>query len=233
MRSSRSFSGPTKERPFYKLEEIEEICDAELIKLNLMPENPEPIRIDWFVEKRFKTTPQYERLPDGILGFTKFGANGVENIVVDSKLDEEGTVVSERRVRTTLAHEAGHGLLHAYLFVVGVKTKKLFDDSHDDTLRVLCRDIKGVESNTKYNGQWWEYQANRAMAALLLPRILVGKAIVPYLVSRGVFGIMALDQNKKDEAISALSDIFNVNPVVVKFRLEEMYPLTDSQQGCL
>src|SRR3989441_11554119 len=66
----------------------------------------------------FRSTPTYEDLDKGVLGFTQFGRTGVQAIVVARALDEDGTRPAERRIRTTLAHEAGHGLLHAHLFAL-------------------------------------------------------------------------------------------------------------------
>ena len=120
------------ERPHFQLREIEETCSSELRKVGLYPSAPEAIRVDRFIEKRFNVTPRYEDLPDGVLGFTRFGKGVVVEIVVSRALDEGGTKVAERRLRSTLAHEAGHGLLHAYLFALGEKPKSLFDD-HDHT----------------------------------------------------------------------------------------------------
>jgi hypothetical protein len=84
----------------------------ELIAAEILPNNPEPIRIDRFIEKKFGISAEYEDLGDGILGMTQFGSKGVARIIVARSLDEEGTEVAARQIRTTLAHEAGHGLLH-------------------------------------------------------------------------------------------------------------------------
>src|SRR5690242_15903667 len=105
MKTFRSRTGPFTEQPFYKQEEIENICSQELRKYNLYPSDPSPIRIDRFIEKRFGVQPAYEDLPTGLLGFTRFGRNGVEEIVVSKALDDEGTERAERRLRATLAHE--------------------------------------------------------------------------------------------------------------------------------
>src|SRR5260370_19088482 len=112
MKMIRTKSGPVSERPHFKPSEIDRICVDELRKAGLYPTSPEPIRIDRFVEKRFGVVPQYEELPEGILGFTQFGKNGVDAIVISAALDLQGGKVAERRIRTTMAHEAGHGLLH-------------------------------------------------------------------------------------------------------------------------
>ena len=116
MKTFRTNAGPFMEKPFFKPEDFERICQDELEQHGLFPSEPAPVRIDRFVEKRFNIRPSYEDLPMGLLGFTLFGPKGVEEIVVSKALDEESTQVAERRRRTTLAHESGHGLLHAHLF---------------------------------------------------------------------------------------------------------------------
>src|SRR5436190_1237474 len=103
-------------RPFFSASEIDNMCLRELQDMSLYPREPSPIRIDRFVEKRFGVVPEYDELAAGILGLTKFSARGVVEIVVARSLDDENTVVAERRIRATIAHEAGHGLLHAHLF---------------------------------------------------------------------------------------------------------------------
>jgi hypothetical protein len=75
-------AGRFREQPYYTLSEIEQICIDELRKYGLYPSEPAPIRIDRFVEKRFGIQPSYEDLPRGLLGFTRFSSNGVEEIVV-------------------------------------------------------------------------------------------------------------------------------------------------------
>ena len=106
-------SGPSSKQPYFTHSQIDQICCDELRNEGLLPNSPEPIRIDRFIEKRFKVSPTYEDLPDGVLGFTRFGKNRVKAVVISAALDAEGGKVAERRVRTTMAHEGGHGLLHA------------------------------------------------------------------------------------------------------------------------
>lgn len=230
MKTFRSKSGPFSERPHFEESEIDRICVDELRKQGLYPSSPEAIRIDRFVEKRFGIVPQYESLPDGVLGFTKFSGKGVEAIVISEALDAEGSRVAERRVRTTLAHEAGHGFLHAYLFALDEKPLHLFDaDSHADH-KILCRDVQGEErKNRNYDGRWWEFQANRAMGSLLCPRALVHEALKPFLVPSGSLGAVTLDEPRRELAARALADIFDVNPVVAKIRITEVYPVETGQ----
>jgi hypothetical protein len=152
MKTFRPKSGPFAEQPFYEPVEVERICTEALEKVNLYPADPSPIRIDRFIEKRFDVHPTYDDLPPGLLGFTKFGAKGVVEVVVAKALDTEGTLPAERRLRSTLAHEGGHGLLHAHLFAFEAPPRALFGDGlASDVPKILCRDggITGVEGVIK------------------------------------------------------------------------------------
>lgn len=229
MRTYRSQSGPFGERPYYSYEDIEKICVDELRKVGLYPTIPSPVRIDRFIEKRFKISPSYEDLGDQVLGYTKFGKNGVEAIAVSRSLEEENTKVAERRLRTTLAHEIGHGLLHAHLFVLGQQSKSLFGNALDETgLKILCRNegIEGLQGKKKasYDGQWWEHQANLVIGPLLLPRSLVLVALEPFLAETGMMKMKTLDEIRRDEVISFLSEKFDVNPIVARIRVEQIFP---------
>jgi hypothetical protein len=230
MKTFRSKSGPFSERPHFEPSEIDRICADELRKEGLYPNLPEAIRIDRFVEKRFGVVPLYEDLPDGVLGYTKFTKNGVEAIVISATLDAEKGKVAERRVRTTLAHEAGHGLLHAYLFALDERPGDLFDADSRSDRQILCRDVQGEERKSRtYDGRWWEFQANRAMGGLLCPRALVQEALKPYLVPSGSLGAVTLDEERREGAARTLSDIFDVNPIVAKIRITELYPVESGQ----
>ena len=222
-------AGPFMKKPFFTHEDLERICRDALEQHGLFPSEPTPVRIDRFVEKRFNILPSYEYLPMGLLGFTRFGPKGVEEIVVSKTLDEAGTQIAERRLRTTLAHESGHGLLHAHLFAFGTPPDSLFGDAlADRTPKLLCRSGGIPSSETsrtrKQSYRWWEYQANQAMAILLLPRSLVQAALASILTPRGVFATPTLPANRRDAAIRLLADAFDVNPVVAKLRLEVLFP---------
>jgi hypothetical protein len=235
MRTYRSKSGPFVEQPFYEPAEIESICLEELQKHNLYPASPSPIRIDRFIEKRFGIVPTYQDLPSGLLGFTRFGPKGVEEIVVAKALDDEGTQSAERRLRTTLAHEGGHGLLHAHLFVLGSRPDSLFGDAlGTDAPKILCREggVPGVERvpMKKPPYRWWEFQANLAMGALLLPKQLVAKALESYLILQGIFKQPSLPGESREDAVRLLAAAFDVNPVVARIRLEALYPSAMDQQ---
>lgn len=229
MKTLRAKTGPFTERPYYRDSEIENTCTDELRGVNLFPPTPSPIRIDRFIEKRFNVVHSYEDLGEGILGLTKFGSTGVQAIVVARALDEDRSTSARRRVRTTLAHEAGHGLFHTHLFALTAKEKPLFGDFTDPNApKILCRD-EG-EASTRYQGQWWEYHANRAIGALLMPRTLVESAAQSFFSASGSLGLRGFDHARKDEAVRLLVEIFDVNPVVARIRLAQLFPGSESPQ---
>jgi hypothetical protein len=79
-------------------------------------------------------------------------------------------------------------------------------------------------SGAHYAGDWWEVQANKAMACLLLPKCLVEIAIEPHLTARGLLGLKSLEQVNRGQAERELAEVFDVNPVVVRYRVDQLYP---------
>ena len=232
MRTFRASAGPFSERPYYKPDEVDRICMEALRLTELFPAEPEPIRIERFIEKRFKVTPEYRDLGQGVLGMATFGRNGVQSIAIAQALDDEATKTSERRIRTTLAHEGGHGLLHAHLFAFA-EDKLLFGEYTSSGPAVLCRDVAGATKSSNYSGQWWEFQANMAMGSLLMPRPLIIKAVDKFLVQCGQLGTKELPGENRSGAVAELSEVFDVNPIVVTIRLKELFPENSAEQMSL
>ncbi len=229
MKTLHSRTGPFFERPYFKPGEIDQICTKELRGAGLYPSRPEPVRIDRFIEKRFGISPTYEKLREGVLGFTEFGTAGVTAIVVSSDLDAGEGSPNERRLRTTLAHEAGHGLVHNHLFYLGTKPLWLFGET-DNSPTILCRDIAGeTEGRRNYDGRWWEFQANQAIGGLLMPRRLVSEALQIFATPADSLGQITVPDDKRGLAIRKLAATFNVNPAVAQIRLADVLPQDDRQ----
>jgi hypothetical protein len=81
-----------------------------------------------------------------------------------------------------------------------------------------------------YHGRWWEFQANRAIGALLLPKRLVGQSLEELLVARGTFGTRVLLQERRQDAIRLLSETFDVNPAVARIRIDALHPVGQTAQ---
>ena len=209
--------------PYFPAGEIQRICLRALEDAKLLPDRPGPIRIDRLIETAFAVVPDYGDLPDGVLGLSQFVDGQVVRIVVSRALDRTGTRVSDRRVRTTLAHEAGHVLLHSELLKADSESAPLLGDwSETRAPRVLCRDI-GLSREGGQPPVWYEYQANQAIAGLLLPRPLV-ETVVSQFVDHTTSGFPRMSPANARRAARALSDIFDVNPVVAEIHLERLFP---------
>ena len=230
-------SGPFAEQLRFSIQEIDSMCIEALKNAGLLPSSPEPIRIERFVEKHFKCSVRHEDMGEGVMGCTVFRENGSVELVVISTLLEDGRESSERRVHSTLAHEAGHCLMHASLFIKGPEQHRLglIADKHENLdfkeRRILCRenDVAPVGSRRGYNGRWWEWQANRAIGSFLLPVKLVQQALAPFLEVAPVTKSPSLRPTARKQAERDLAGIFEVNPVVARIRLQELFPENSAQ----
>jgi hypothetical protein len=95
----------------------------------------------------------------------------------------------------------------------------------------LCRDeLKdtGRTGTARYDGRWWEYQANMAMSALLMPRPLVQQVIAPFLQTDRF--VPSLAREARSEVVLRLAEVFDVNPAAARIRLNEIFPLAEVNQ---
>jgi hypothetical protein len=206
---------------FDDLGEIDEICLEALKKQSLLASTPTPVRVERFVEKQFRTALRYEDLGPDNLGCTIFNSSGaVEAILVSRSLEEQNTISGRRRVRSTVAHEAGHGLLHGSLFI-----GDNFPDRGKNQRRILCRseDIL-VETQSSYRGRWWEFQANHAIGSLLLPRPLMNAFLDQSGVKLDSSGRCSLTPSQRESLAKKAAVTFDVNPIVVRIRLDSLFP---------
>jgi hypothetical protein len=217
---------------FEDLGEIDEICLEALKTQSLLPTSPAPIRIERFVEKQFKSPLIYEDLGPGNLGCIIFNSSGgVEAILVSRFLEEQNTIPARRRVRSTVAHEAGHGLLHGPLFVETNSPDLINGADGKNRRRILCRseDIL-VDTQRPYAGRWWEFQANQAMGSLLLPSPLMRAFLDQSGIDPASFGSGILTPAQNESLVKKAAVIFDVNPVVVRIRLDSLFPQKKNHQ---
>lgn len=215
--------GPYTIRLYYEDDEIEEICSNALAETGYLPSCPQPIKIDRFIEKKFNIKQIIcKRLPPGYLGYTLFGSTGVEQVYITDPPENELYLQEYRRINATLAHEAGHGLLHTELYVGRFVRETLKDHPHVKRDRILCRTEHQVtQPKNRYSGEWWEFQANRAIGALLMPRQLFLQFMEPYLKQTGTPTIDQLSSKVQREAIKKAAEVFDVNERVARIRIEQ------------
>lgn len=222
-------TGTGAQRPYYTERDVENMCEDALRSAGYYPDGPQPIKIDRFVEKHFNVSPIFEDMPTGVLGFSRFGDNGMVSMHVSQALVEEDTRAAERRVNSTIAHEAGHGLMHTHLFVLaGTETTLFGHGSEVEAQRVLCRDHKTTPKKV-YDGRWWELQANMAIGPLLMPRQILHVALQPFLVTRGTLGAQELDPARREDAVRYVAETFDVNPAAARVRIDKLYKSLGNQ----
>lgn len=237
MRAFRARSGPFDEQLRFSTDEIDTMCIDALKKIGLLPESPEAIRIERFIEKYFNCRVVYDDLEAGAMGCTAFRENGSVEAVFVSKRIDDGFPSSDRRVRSTLAHEGGHGLMHAVLFMgVANQTHFALDGDRRENLdlkgrRILCpeEDIRPATKKGRYDGRWWEWQANRAIGGFLLPKILVRQACAGFTECSEITKSPWLPDGARKAAEREVATVFDVNPVVARIRLGEMFPAQAAQ----
>jgi hypothetical protein len=228
MREYRSQRGPFPKAVYFTQDEIETACDDALKLENLLPSAPAPVEIERFVEKRWGL--DYRDLGVGILGCTVFSEKGVKQVLIAAELASQTDKVAERRLRSTIAHECGHALLHTSLFMNAFmdQNQPRFGDWSDQSApKILCRESDIF--NTKYDGRWWEVQANKTIGPFLMPKRLVFEALAPVMMAPGKLGVSTLPDSQRETTARQLADVFNVNPAVARIRLDTIIPSTGDQ----
>ena len=225
---------PFPRKIFIPEKRIERACSEALESVDLMPAEAEPIRIDRFIEKFFGTDILYEeleeRFEDGVMGACRFARDGsVAAIFVDRSLGEDETQLGVRRERSTLAHEAGHGIFHGELFAEKLQAEEeIARNGLADTVYrqgvfsegFACRGLG--EPGSGNSKQWWEIQANMAMAALLLPRSLVDP-LLRDIVKPIKMAFGSTYTPDLDDACGGIADAFNVSVTMARYRIEKEY----------
>lgn len=215
---------PFGKRLYYRKEKINRMCYGALRETGCLPVTPRPIEIELFVEKRFNCPLAYLDLGPGVLGSIAFDARGKVAMIAVSRSLFSGGKGAERRAWTTVAHEAGHGLLHGRLFAEEIEEHPLFEDHVDrKRRRILCRKADLEYRSGGYHGKWWEWQANQAIGGLLLPSALVLDCLAPLLESVGAMQVSTLPTPIPEEAVQLVATTFEVNPVVARIRLSELF----------
>lgn len=173
------------ERIWFDDDEIELIMEDELRRADLAPTlDALVVDVEAFIEDHLKADlDQYADLESAVLGLTEFRTGHAPAVRINKDLTGSAMDADwcppgiHGRWRATLAHEAAHVVLHRMLFEVDANQSTLFGDEttggHDgELLRCLKRDV----AHRATTRDWREVQANRGMAALLMPKRVFVKA---------------------------------------------------------
>lgn len=231
------YTGPEgDQRVWYEADDIERLMSEQLrsARQRLTISNPVP-DLEAFVETHLgMDLDQYADLEPDILGLTEFNGSAPPRMKINATLteaaDAEPPVPGMRgRWRATIAHEAAHVVLHRYLFDPAMVSIRQGDvrDPLETTLqigglaRVQClhRDINPPRSTpSRMASDWREIQANRGMAALLMPQSI-------FLRIAAMKGAVRGTQVEPDSAegvalIADLATSFEVSKQAAMYRLK-------------
>ena len=85
---------------------------------------------------------------------------------------------------------------------------------------ILCRNE--TIGKHGYKGEWWEFQANQCMAALLLPKQLVVRCVSVALATFGKKSFEeAIREDRADAILLELSNQFDVSLEAAFYRLQD------------
>lgn len=172
----------------------------------------------------------YADLPDGVLGLTDFPARGAPKVLIDRALTaardgESAALGVVGRWRATLAHEAAHIFLHRYLFdpeMARLTGRSGVDQPVEGGLmRCLHRDISPTVTewnSVRRRPDWREVQANRAMAALLMPRRIFKRLTVRESRELGL-GSPPVAAPDAERLTATLAELLQVSKQAVGIRL--------------
>ncbi len=171
-------------RVWYAPDEIEQLAENELENAGLMPSLASPVvDIEALLERHLGAVlDQYSDLGSEVLGATQFAPGKAPRVLINRDLTAMALdqVPPEPgrygRWRATVAHEAGHIIFHRILFETSEDQITLFEiDTTPPKSPELMRCLNRTVSFSNPVADWREVQANRAMAALLMPRRIFGE----------------------------------------------------------
>jgi hypothetical protein len=161
--------------------EIDQIAEDELRKAGLLPRVDScRVDIEGLIERHLGAHLDVGATLDAdILGTTEFWKGEPPVILINRELTDAAFEVDEfsgtlGRWRATLAHEATHVILHPLLFELNAAQESMFapaERSEGEIVRCFKRDssFAGRTNDPR------EYQANKGMAGLLMPRSVFGQ----------------------------------------------------------
>jgi hypothetical protein len=218
MRTSRDPRSPWGVRLWFEDAEFDEIMDGVRQRAGDVYAEGRGVDVEEVLMRVYGVSPDYLELPRGVLGRTVFHANGLVDVHLSRGLSEraERGRVARQRLRSTMGHECGHVALHRHLQLGATGVIPT------DGPAILCRDAT-LKGESRRGGEWWEYQANRAMASLLMPKDLVSGSLCRILSAHGHDSLAAaLEAEGGLDVLRELSRIFNVSIEMSLYRLVDL-----------
>lgn len=169
--------------------------------------------ITTLIERDVADLDQYADLTiygTGVEGVTEFARTGKPKVSISNDVHRV-----ENRLRTTLTHEYGHVILHAYLFAL--EQRRLPVDGNRKPNAIYCkRDTMISASKT----DWMEWQAGYVSGAALMPKTYVQKIVGEIQRERNIYGPSLPTSENGLALIGAVVNGFSVSREAATVRLK-------------
>ena len=214
-------TGRFRERPYYELSELEERSEQaitaflrERYGFDRIPVPTEAFTM--LIERDAADLDMSATLSDhehDVFGITYFLRGKKPHVRILRELWEQSWRVN--RLRTTLAHEYGHVLLHTWLYDR--------PDAPPGPQTCYWRTMLPTAGVM----DWMEWQAGYLSGALLMPETFIRQAVNAYFRSRDVNSSVTRDSREAAELAQRVSLIFEVSPEAATVRLSQLGFLND------
>ena len=207
-----------RERPHYEAPELDSMFEK-LVADHLRSKHGKvefPISTDditTLIERDVADLDQYADLAmygSGVEGVTEFVRAGKPKVSISNHVHR-----FENRLRTTLTHEYGHVILHAYLFAL--EQRQLPVDGNRKPNAIYCkRDTMISASKT----DWMEWQAGYVSGAALMPRTYLKRVVGDIQQQRNIYGPSSPTSENGVALIDAVVNGFAVSREAATVRLK-------------
>lgn len=230
--------------PYVTDQEIERRMEDRLHRARMMPTRAEPVlNLEAFVEHNDgldASLDEFAPLPAEVMGVVTFLPGERDRMEINRDLSELGETdaTARARCRSTIAHESGHIVLHRDLLMPCPDQMSLFSQAEEPvgyTQTCLKQDF-GLRSSASREEDYLEIQANKGMAALLLPRQVfypMAEEALRSWESRRYKDDARDHFEERKRLVRGWADLFEVSRQVIEIRLRTLNLWGQAKQGRL
>ena len=224
-------TGRLPEKPKYSHKELNNMAEKVLLDSSdiLGKEIQYPIPTD-------KLTVIIERYVDDLDLYAdlekEYGDENIEGVTIFLPFKKPIIKISEKlqrykfkvnRLRTTLAHELGHVILHNPLWQIEFSKLQLPFNTNEQRVQICKRKTLFLKNEPNYEHyDWIEWQANYFASALLMPKKAVYKIYRKFTNERKILSSISDESSDANDLINIISQEFQVSNEAVKVRLKQM-----------
>jgi IrrE N-terminal-like domain len=219
------------EPQFYSLDYLEELCERTMVEFCTATYGQElvPVPTDVLTQLLQRDTSVlnlFAPLDAGINGMTTmFGSERWPRVDIASELSRQW--FRENRLRTTLAHEYAHVLLHAPLWRAQCMAER---QTGEALIAQACR-RDTVEDHLHRSGDRIEWQAGYISGALLMPKRRVDLLVARFLSTHACRAPLSAGSADAEELVELVSIGFRVSRHAARYRLERLGVVSDEMQA--